>query len=98
MNHFGEPCIKNEVRPNSSLEIRIEYCLHPRYAILARIHANGERGFILTTAKAELGATQAMCKSGRCEMQAILWKEIQCPVSKGKEGRKVLKPRQIRTA
>ena len=88
---------QNEIRPNSSLEARIEECIHPGDVILARIHANGEREYILTTAEAELGVIQAVCESSGCVMQPISWKEMICPVSKVKEGRKVAKPRQIRT-
>jgi len=89
---------QNEIRPNSSLEVHIEECIHPGDVILARIHANGEREYILTTAEAELGVIQAICESSGCVMQPISWKEMECPVSKVKEGRKVAKPRQIRTA
>ena len=90
---------QNEIRPNSSLEVRIEECIHPGDVILARIHANGEREYILTTAEAELGVIQAVCESSGCVMQPISWKEMICPVSKVKEGRKVAKPRQMtRTA
>ena len=86
---------QNEIRPNSSLEVRIEECIHPGDVILARIHANGEREYILTTAEAELGVIQAICESSGCVMQPISWKEMVCPVSKVKEGRKVAKPRQM---
>lgn len=91
---FSGTLRQNEIRPNSSLEVRIEDCIRPGDVILARVHANGERDFILTTAEAELGVIQAVCESSGCEMQAISWKEMQCPVSKVKEGRKVAKPRQ----
>ena len=93
---FSGTLRQNEIRPNSSLEIRIEDCVRPGDVILARIHANGERDYILTTAEGELGVIQAICESSGCEMQPISWKEMQCPVSKVKEGRKVAKPRQIR--
>ena len=86
---------QNEIRPNSSLEVRIEECIHPGDVILARIHANGEREYILTTAEAELGVIQAICESSGCVMQPISWKEMICPVSKVKEGRKVAKPKQM---
>ena len=86
---------QNEIRPNSSLEVRIEECIHPGDVILARVHANGEREYILTTAEAELGVIQAICESSGCVMQPISWKEMICPVSKVKEGRKVAKPRQM---
>ena len=93
---FSGTLRQNEIRPNSSLEIRIEDCVRPGDVILARIHANGERDYILTTAEGELGVIQAICESSGCVMQPISWKEMQCPVSKVKEGRKVAKPRQIR--
>lgn len=91
---------QNEIRPNSSLEICIEDCIRPGDVILARVHANGERDFILTTAEAELGVIQAKCESSGCNMRSISWKEMQCPVTMAKEGRKVAKPRQqiLRTA
>mmetsp|Transcript_30327 Transcript_30327/g.54924 ORF Transcript_30327/g.54924 Transcript_30327/m.54924 type:complete len:252 (-) Transcript_30327:84-839(-) len=95
---FSGTLRQNEIRPNSSLEIHIEDCVRPGDVLLARVHANGERDFILTTAEAELGVVQAVCESSGCEMQAISWKEMQCPESKVKEGRKVAKPRQIRAA
>ena len=46
-----------------------------------------------------MGVIQAICESSGCVMQPISWKEMICPVSKVKEGRKVAKPRQMtRTA
>lgn len=93
---FSGTLRQNEIRPNSSLEVNIEDCLRPGDVILARVHANGERDYILTTADAELGVIQAICESSGVEMQAVSWKEMECPVSKVREGRKVAKPRQIR--
>ena len=86
---------QNEIRPNSSLEIKIEECIRPGDVILARIHANGERDYILTTAEAELGVIQAICESSGYVMEPVSWKEMKCPVSNVREGRKVAKPRQI---
>lgn len=91
---FSGTLRQNEIRPNSSLEIRIEECVRPGDILLARIHANGEKDFILTTAESELGVIQAICEGSGCEMVAISWKEMVCPVTKVKEGRKVAKPRQ----
>ncbi|KAL7529953.1 hypothetical protein ACHAXR_003242 [Thalassiosira sp. AJA248-18] len=91
---FSGTLRQNELRPNSSLEINIEDCIRPGDVILARIHANGERDYVLTTAEAELGVIQAVCESSGCEMRAISWKEMECPVSLVREGRKVAKPRQ----
>ncbi|KAL9184764.1 hypothetical protein ACHAXT_012734 [Thalassiosira profunda] len=85
---------QNELRPNSSLEIKIEECVRPGDVVLARIHANGERDFILTTAEAELGVVQAICESSGCEMQPVSWKEMRCKATGVKEARKVAKPRR----
>ncbi len=85
---------QQDLRPKSSLEIRIDECYHPGDVILARIHANGERDFILTTAESELGVIQAICERSGVPMTPISWKEMQCPLSKVKEGRKVAKPRR----
>lgn len=93
---FSGTLRQNEVRPNSSLEVRIEECVRPGDVILSRIHADGERDFILTTAEAELGVVQAVCESSGIAMRAVSWKEMQCPVSLAREGRKVAKPRQAR--
>lgn len=93
---FSGTLRSNEIRPNSSLEVRIEECIRPGDLILARIHASGERDFILTTAEGELGVIQAVCESSGCDMRPISWKEMQCTVTLAKEGRKVAKPRQIR--
>lgn len=94
---FSGTLRQNEIRPNSSLEIRIEECVRPGDVLLARIHANGEKDYILTTAEGELGVVQAICEGSGYEMVAISWKEMQCPVTKVREGRKVAKPRQIRS-
>eukprot|EP00569_Conticribra_weissflogii_P008098 CAMPEP_0171334232 /NCGR_PEP_ID=MMETSP0878-20121228/4530_1 /TAXON_ID=67004 /ORGANISM="Thalassiosira weissflogii, Strain CCMP1336" /LENGTH=287 /DNA_ID=CAMNT_0011835299 /DNA_START=21 /DNA_END=884 /DNA_ORIENTATION=- len=95
---------QNDIRPNSSLEIEICDCLRPGDVILARIHAIGGSGggggnsdaFVLTTAEAELGVIQAISEVSGCEMMPISWKEMECPVSGVREGRKVAKPRGIK--
>ena len=93
---FSGTLRQNEIRPKSSLEVEIADCIRPGDVILARVHANGERDFILTTAEAELGVIQALCESSGCEMTPTSWKEMQCPLTKVKEPRKVAKPRQVR--
>mmetsp|Transcript_31874 Transcript_31874/g.76118 ORF Transcript_31874/g.76118 Transcript_31874/m.76118 type:complete len:234 (-) Transcript_31874:795-1496(-) len=93
---FSGTLRQNEIRPKSSLEVEIADCIRPGDVILARVHANGERDFILTTAEAELGVIQAICESSGCEMTPTSWKEMQCPLTKVKEPRKVAKPRQVR--
>ena len=40
---------------------------------------------------------QAICESsGYVIMEPVSWKEMKCPVTNVREGRKVAKPRQIR--
>ncbi|KAL7531940.1 hypothetical protein ACHAWF_003967 [Thalassiosira exigua] len=95
---FSGTLRQNEVRPNGSLEVKIEECVRPGDLILARVHAEGERDYVLTTAEAELGVIRAVCEGSGREMRPVSWKEMQCPVSMAREGRKVAKPRQMRTA
>mmetsp|Transcript_40236 Transcript_40236/g.84502 ORF Transcript_40236/g.84502 Transcript_40236/m.84502 type:complete len:267 (+) Transcript_40236:183-983(+) len=91
---FAGTLRQNELRPNSSLEIRIEDCVRPGDVVVARVRADGERDFVLSTAEAECGVIRALCESSGCEMMAVSWKEMQCPVTGVREGRKVAKPRQ----
>jgi exosome complex component CSL4 len=81
------------VRPKSSLEVLIEECVRPGDVILARVHADGEREYVLTTAEAELGVVRAICEGSGMTMEAVSWKEMRCPVTLAREGRKVAKPR-----
>lgn len=85
---------QQDLRPKSSLEIRIDDCYQSGDVILARILANGERDYILSTAEAELGVIQAVCEKSGYRMQPVSWKEMRCPISLVKEGRKVAKPRR----
>jgi len=84
---------QGEIKPKSSLEVRIEECVRPGDVILARIHAEGEREYILSTAEAELGVVRAVCEGSGVQMEAMSWKEMRCPVTLAREGRKVAKPR-----
>ena len=84
---------QGEIKPKSSLEVRIEECVRPGDVILARIHAEGEREYILSTAEAELGVVRAVCEGSGVLMEAMSWKEMRCPVTLAREGRKVAKPR-----
>jgi exosome complex component CSL4 len=77
----------------SSIELRIEECVRPGDVLLARVHAMGEREYVLSTAESELGVVRAVCESSGMMMEAISWKEMRCPVTMAKEGRKVAKPR-----
>ena len=62
--------------------------------ILARIHAlGGEKEYILSTAEAEFGVVKATCESSGYDLVPVSYKEMECPVTKVKEGRKVAKPR-----
>jgi exosome complex component CSL4 len=84
---------QGEIKPKSSLEVRIEECFRPGDVILARIHAEGEREYILSTAEAELGVVRAVCEGSGVQMEAMSWKEMRCPISLAREPRKVAKPR-----
>jgi len=85
---------QQDLRPKSSLEIRIDDCYQSGDVILARILANGERDYILSTAEAELGVVQAICEKSGYRMEPVSWKEMQWPISLVREGRKVAKPRR----
>ncbi len=78
---------------SSSVELRIEECVRPGDLLLARVHAMGEREYVLSTASAELGVVRAVCEGSGIAMEAISWKEMRCPVTLAREGRKVAKPR-----
>jgi len=86
---------QNEIKPQSAIELEISDCVRPGDVILARIHAlgGGEKDYILSTAETELGVVKATCESSGYELQPISYKEMECPVTKVKEGRKVAKPK-----
>jgi exosome complex component CSL4 len=84
---------QGEMRPKSSADVRVEECVRPGDVILARIHAEGEREYVLSTAEAELGVVRAVCESSGAVMTAVSWKEMKCPETGAREGRKVAKPR-----
>ena len=85
----------NELRPNSSLEVEISDCIRPSDIIIAKIHALGEKDYILTTVEAELGVIKAVCESSGKEMKAISWKEMECVETGLREARKVAKPKVV---
>lgn len=85
----------NELRPNSSLEVEISDCIRPSDIILAKIHALGEKDYILSTVEAELGVIKAVCESSGKEMKAVSWKEMECTVTGVREARKVAKPKVV---
>jgi exosome complex component CSL4 len=85
---------QNEIRPQSAIELEISDCIRPGDVILARIHAlGGEKEYILSTAEAEFGVVKATCESSGYDLVPVSYKEMECPVTKVKEGRKVAKPR-----
>jgi len=93
---FAGTLRQGELRPNAALEVRIEECVQPGDVVLARVLADGDRDFILTIADAHLGVVRATCESSGHVMRSISWKEMECPVTGLREGRKVAKPRRIR--
>ena len=84
---------QGEMRPKSSADVRVEECVRPGDVILARVHAEGEREYVLGTAEAELGVVRAVCEGSGRVMEAVSWKEMRCPVTGAREGRKVARPR-----
>jgi exosome complex component CSL4 len=92
---FSATLRTNEIRPNSSLEVEISDCIRPLDIVLARIHALGEKDYILSTVEAELGVIKAVCESSGKEMKAISWKEMECVETGVREGRKVAKPKVV---
>lgn len=92
---FSATLRTNELRPNSSLEIEISDCIRPSDIILARIHALGEKDYILSTVEAELGVIKAICESSGREMKAVSWKEMECVETGVREARKVAKPKVL---
>lgn len=93
---FAGTLRQGDLRPNAALEVRIEECVRPGDVVLARVLADGDRDFILTTEAAELGVVRATCESSGRVMRAVSWKEMECPVTGMREGRKVAKPRRMR--
>ncbi|KAL7432717.1 hypothetical protein ACHAXM_003308 [Skeletonema potamos] len=91
---FAGTLRQNEIRPQSAIELEISDCVRPGDVILARIHAlGGEKEYILSTAETELGVVKATCESSGYDLVPVSYKEMECPVTKVKEGRKVAKPR-----
>ena len=91
---FAGTLRQNEIRPQSAIELEISDCLRPGDVILARIHAlGGEKEYILSTTETELGVVKATCESSGYDLVPVSYKEMECPVTKVKEGRKVAKPR-----
>eukprot|EP00984_Skeletonema_dohrnii_P019237 scaffold9156_cov92-Skeletonema_dohrnii-CCMP3373.AAC.4 len=91
---FAGTLRQNEIKPQSAIELEISDCLRPGDVILARIHAlGGEKEYILSTAETELGVVKATCESSGYDLVPVSYKEMECPVTKVKEGRKVAKPR-----
>eukprot|EP00985_Skeletonema_marinoi_P001327 scaffold530_cov148-Skeletonema_marinoi.AAC.9 len=91
---FAGTLRQNEIKPQSAIELEISDCLRPGDVVLARIHAlGGEKEYILSTAETELGVVKATCESSGYDLVPVSYKEMECPVTKVKEGRKVAKPR-----
>jgi len=91
---FAGTLRQNEIRPQSAIELEISDCVRPGDVLLARIHAlGGEKEYILSTAETELGVVKATCESSGYDLVPVSYKEMECPVTKVKEGRKVAKPR-----
>jgi exosome complex component CSL4 len=74
-------------------ELAIEDCFQPGDMVACRVLSLGDaRRYFLSTAETELGVLRAICKASGQMMIPISWKEMQCPETGVKEGRKCAKP------
>lgn len=84
---------REDVRPSATEDLKLDTCFVPGDVVLARIVAMGDtRRYLLTTAEPELGVVRAVSSKTQTPMQAVSWKEMQCPDTGRKEPRKVAKP------
>eukprot|EP00271_Cylindrocystis_brebissonii_P008670 TRINITY_DN23143_c0_g1_i1.p2 TRINITY_DN23143_c0_g1~~TRINITY_DN23143_c0_g1_i1.p2 ORF type:complete len:194 (-),score=29.64 TRINITY_DN23143_c0_g1_i1:888-1469(-) len=80
-----------DVRPTAVDQVNMFDCFRPGDLIRAEVLSLGDaRAYFLTTAKNELGVLHAKSLAG-APMVAINWQEMQCPITKRKEPRKVAK-------
>lgn len=81
-----------DVRAFEKDKVEMYKSFRPGDVVRAEVLSLGDsRNYLLTTAKNELGVVYAPSVAG-ATMTPISWCEMQCPVSKTKEYRKVAKP------
>lgn len=82
---------QQDVRATETDKVDMSSCFRPGDLVRAEVLSLGTaRAYYLTTAKNELGVVAARCFAG-APMVPISWQEMQCPVTKQKEFRKVAK-------
>jgi exosome complex component CSL4 len=80
---------KEDVRSVEIDKVEIGKCFRPGDLVRASVISLGDsRAYYLTTAKEELGVIMAKSAAG-ATMLPVSWQEMECPVSKIKEPRKV---------
>lgn len=82
---------QQDVRQTEVDKVEIYNCFAPSDVVLAEVISLGDRhSYFLSTAKNELGVIYAKSRVG-VAMVPVNWQEMQCPVSKIREFRKVAK-------
>lgn len=82
---------QQDVRQTEVDKVEIYNCFAPGDVVLAEVISLGDRhSYFLSTAKNELGVIYAKSRVG-VAMVPVNWQEMQCPVSKIREFRKVAK-------
>jgi exosome complex component CSL4 len=85
---------KEDIRLGATEEVKVHESFRPGDVVLARIISLGDsRRFFLSTAENELGVIRAVCAISGKSMTPISWKEMECPETKAREGRKCAKPK-----
>ena len=94
-----EPCAglvrREDILPRfEGLDQAVVYrAFRPGDVVLARVISLGDsRSYYLSTASPELGVVLARSEAEGQRMRPLSWKEMECPVSKTREWRKVAKP------
>lgn len=82
---------QQDVRQTEIDKVEIYKCFAPSDVVRAEVISLGDRhAYFLSTAKNELGVIYAKSRAG-VAMIPVNWQEMQCPVSKAREFRKVAK-------
>jgi exosome complex component CSL4 len=85
---------KEDIRLADTDSLVVHECFRPGDIIEAQVISLGDaRQYFLSTAEPELGVRWARGEASGRLLEPLSWKEMQDPVSKAKEPRKVAKPR-----
>jgi len=94
--YFGGIIRKEDIRSRSTEDIMMAQQFQPGDVILAKVLSLGDaRRYYLTTTENDLGVIRANCKISGEKMVPISWKEMECPVTKVREGRKCARPKDV---